>query len=117
MRIVKKYESFIEKEVPTEFDANFAISKIKHFFSEYDVKGMVDEEIENWVDDNQIGDNYEGKIDWYYDNGSGEAEEIVIDQLIDWYQTEFKKELTDEQKEELSSSIIKNYDLLSPNNY
>ena len=117
MRIVKKYESFIGKEVPTEFDPNFAIAKIKHFFPEYDVKSMVDDEIKNWVEEDQIGDNYEDDIDWYYDNGSGEAEEVVVDQLIDWYQTEFKKELTDEQRGELSNMIIKEYEFLNSNNY
>lgn len=117
MRVVKTYETFLGKEVPVDFDPNFAIAKIKHFYSEYDVKNMVDEEIENWVEEDQIGDNYEGKIDWYYDNASGEAEEVVVDQLINWYEREFKKELTEEQRNQLSQIIVKEYPGIDPNNY
>ena len=117
MKLIKLYEAFIGKEVPTDFDADFAVAKIKHFYSEYDVKNMVDDEIENWVEDDQIGDNYEGKVDWYYDNASGEAEEVVIGQLINWYEDEFKKELTEEQKNQLYEIIIKEYPGINPNNY
>jgi hypothetical protein len=111
MKIVKTYENFMD------YDPDFAVVKIKHFFSEYDVKNMIDDEIENWVEEEQIADNYEGKVDWYYENASGEAEEVVIDQLIDWYEKEFKKELSDEQREDLSQRIIKSYPGLDPNNY
>jgi hypothetical protein len=111
MKLIKTYENF------SEFDPDFAIAKIKHKYSEYDVKNMVDDEIENWVEENQIGDNYEGKVDWYYDNAAGEAEEVVVDQLIDWYETDFNKELTEEQREQLSKLIIKSYPGIDPNNY
>ena len=111
MKIVKTYENFMD------FDPDFAIAKIKHFFSDYDVKNMVDDEIENWVEDEQIGDDYEGKVDWYYDNASGEAEEVVIDQLINWYENEYQKELTDEQRDQLSELIIKSYPGINTNNY
>lgn len=117
MKKVKTYESFIGKEVSDEFDADFAVAKINHFYSEYDVKNMIDDEIENWVEEEQIGDDYEGKVDWYYDNASGEAEEVVINQLIDWYEREFKKELSEEQIEDLSQRIIKSYSGLDTNNY
>jgi hypothetical protein len=117
MKLIKLYEAFIGKEVPTDFDVDFAVAKIKHFYSEYDVKNMVDDEIENWVEDDQIGDNYEDKVDWYYDNASGEAEEVVISQLINWYEDEFKKELTEEQKIQLYEIIIKEYSGINPNNY
>lgn len=117
MRVVKTYETFVGKEVPTEFDADFAMAKIKHFYSEYDVKNMIDDEIPNWVEEDQIGDKYEGPVDWYYDNGYGEVEEVVSDQLIDWYEIEFQKQLTEEQREDLSQRIIKSYPGLDPNNY
>jgi hypothetical protein len=111
MKTIKTYENFMD------FDPDFAIAKIKHFYSDYDVKNMVDDEIENWVEDDQISDNYEGKVDWYYDNASGEAEEVVIGQLINWYEDEFKKELNEEQKDQLSKVIIKEYPGIDPNNY
>ena len=111
MKTIKTYENFMD------FDPDFAIAKIKHFYSDYDVKNMVDDEIENWIEDDQIGDNYEGKVDWYYDNASGEAEEVVIGQLINWYEDEFKKELDEEQKDQLFKRIIKEYPGIDPNNY
>jgi hypothetical protein len=111
MNLVKTYENFME------FNPDFAVAKIKHFYSDYDVKNMVDDEIENWVEDSQVGDNYEGKVDWYYDNGSGEIEEVVIDQIINWYEKEFKKELDDNQREELYKRLVKEYPGIDPNNY
>ncbi len=117
MKTIKTYETFMGKQVPQDFDADFAVAKIKHFYSDYDVKNMVDDEIVNWVDEDQIGDKYEDAIDWYYSNGSGEVEEVVIDQLIDWYEKEFQTELTEEQRDELSKRIIKSYPGIDPNNY
>lgn len=118
MKLVKTYETFIGHEVPQEFDADFAIAKIKHFFSEYDVKNMVDDEIENWVDDSNLSEinrnnqEYETKREWYDDHGTGEAEEVVAEQLANWYQREFKKELTDEELESLIKKISETYDTL-----
>jgi hypothetical protein len=121
MKIIKLYEEFMapkskkrqvmDKKSPDGFDPNLAIAKIKHSYNDYDVKSLVDAEIKELIEDDQVGDNYEGKVDWYYDNGSGEAEEIVVDQLIDWYQREYKEEferdlsqwvenLSDEQRKE-----------------
>lgn len=118
MKIVKTYENFITKEVNDGFDPEFAMAKIKHFFSEYDVKNLVDDEIENWVDDsnlselNRSGQEYETKREWYDDHGSGEAEEVVADQLANWYQKEFKKELTEEELEVLIKKIYETYGTL-----
>jgi hypothetical protein len=110
--VVKTYENFLE------FDINFAIAKIKHFWSEYDVKDLVDEEIEELVDDISLSDitlsskrlgrevEYETKREWYDDHGNGEAEELAAERLVDWYETEFNKELTEEQKLSLTSSLL-----------
>ncbi len=112
MKLIKKYESF------REFDINFAIAKIKHFYSEYDVKSMLDDEIENWVDDNNLteisrsGNEYETKTEWYDEHGCGEAEEVVAEQLVDWYENEFSVEITEDQKEDLVDVILKSYDSL-----
>lgn len=111
MKVVKTYENFMD------FDPDFAIAKIKQTYSDYDLKNMVDDEIHNWVEEDQIGDRYEGKIDWYYDNASGEAEEVVIDQLINWFEKEYNKELSDPQREQLSQRIVKEYPGIDPNNY
>ncbi len=117
MRIVKTYENF------REFDADFAMAKIKHHYSDYDVKNLVDEEIEELVDDSSLSDitlsskrlgkehQYETKREWYDDHGSG-AEELASERLVDWYIDEFGEELTEDQKEELSKKLINAYDSL-----
>lgn len=112
MKLLKKYENF------REFDIDFTMAKIKHHFSDYDVKNMVDDEIENWVDDadltetNKNGYEYETKREWYDDHGSGEAEEVVADGLVEWYENEYGEEFTEEQKEQLSQKLLVNYDSL-----
>ena len=126
MKLVKKYESFIDKTVSTEFDADFAMAKIKHFYSEYEVKDLFDDELPNWVDDS-VYQNFEDVCDWFYDNSIDDSDlkkniaisvsDIVSDQLIDWYEREFKIELTEPQRQELSKRIIKTYEGIDPNNW
>ena len=126
MKLVKKYESFIGKTVSTEFDADFAMAKIKHFYSEYEVKDLFDDELPNWVDDS-VYQNFEDVCDWFYDNSIDDSNlkkniaisvsDIVSDQLIDWYEREFKIELTEPQRQELSKRIIKTYEGINPNNW
>ena len=126
MKLVKKYESFIGKTVSTEFDADFAMAKIKHFYSEYEVKDLFDDELPNWVDDS-VYQNFEDVCDWFYDNSIDDSDlkkniaisvsDIVSDQLIDWYEREFKIELTEPQRQELSKRIIKTYEGINPNNW
>jgi len=126
MKLVKKYEAFIGKEISQEFDADFAMAKIKHFYSEYEVKELFDDELPNWVDDS-VYQNFEDVCDWFYDNSIDDSDlkkniaisvsDIVSDQLIDWYEREFKIELTEPQREELSKRIIKTYEGIDPNNW
>jgi len=133
MKIVKTYEIFIDKKVSSEFDANFAIAKIKHFFSEYEVKDLFDEELKNWISEDEIGDSWDSIYNWFYDSYKEESlrqevvdkkaeialavSEIVVDQLMDWYEREFKTELTEEQRDELSKRIIKTYEGIDPINW
>jgi hypothetical protein len=126
MKLVKKYEAFIGKEISQEFDADFAMAKIKHFYSEYEVKDLFDDELPNWVDDS-VYQNFEDVCGWFYDNSIDDSDlkkniaisvsDIVSDQLIDWYEREFKIELTEPQREELSKRIIKTYEGIDPNNW
>ena len=125
MKIVKTYEKFIGKEV-AEFDADFAVAKIKQFYNDYDVKGIFDHELPNWVDDS-VYQNFEDVCDWFYDNSIDDSDlkkkivisvsDIVSDQLIDWYEREFKIELTEPQRQELSKRIIETYKGIDPNNW
>ena len=128
MRVVKTYETFIG-----EFDADFVMAKIKHFYSDFKIKEMFDEELPNWVDENEVGDKYEDVYDWFYDSHSEDSKnpdiiskkrqiafatsELVVEQLIDWYEEEFSQDLTDEQREELSKRIIETYEGIDPKNW
>jgi hypothetical protein len=128
MRVVKTYETFIG-----EFDSDFVMAKIKHFYTDFKIKEMFDEELPNWVDENEVGDKYEDVYDWFYDSHSEDSKnpdiiskkrqiafatsELVVEQLIDWYEEEFSQDLTDEQREELSKRIIETYEGIDPKNW
>ena len=128
MRVVKTYETFIG-----EFDSDFVMAKIKHFYTDFKIKEMFDEELPNWVDENEVGDKYEDVYDWFYDSHSEDSKnpdiiskkrqiafatsELVVEQLIDWYEEEFSQDLTDEQREELSKRIIETYEGIDTKNW
>lgn len=107
MKSIKTYERFI-LETLIEFDPDFALSKIKDFYSQSQIEKMIRDEVDNWVEDTESSE-YENPMDWYSNNGSGEVEEIVIDQLMDWYEREYVTELTDSQRVDLSNKIIATY--------
>lgn len=107
MKYLRKYNESSE----SEFDINFAISKIKEHFPENEVTGMYDNEILEWVDDDWE-DNYESEYDWYIDHNNGEAQDVVIGQLIDWFKKEYKKDINMEEYSELFDNIKKEYSFL-----
>ena len=127
MRVVKTYETFIG-----EFDSDFVMAKIKHFYTDFKIKEMFDEELPNWVDESEFI-KYEDVCDWFYDSHSEDSKnpdiiskkrqiafatsELVVEQLIDWYEEEFSQDLTDEQREELSKRIIETYEGIDPKNW
>ena len=128
MKVVKAYENF------RDFDPDFAIAKIKHFYSEYEVKNMVDDELQNWISLEEIPEKYNDIYEWFYDSHPGDitnkqkmfdkqrdiaiaVSEITVDRLVDWYEREFKTELTDEQRDVLSKRIIKTYEGIDPINW
>jgi hypothetical protein len=81
MKYLKHFESI-------EFDIDFAISKIKEQFSDDTICNMLDEEILEWVDSDWI-EEYESEHDWYVDHNNREAEDIVIEQIITWYENKY----------------------------
>ena len=60
---------------------------IKEEYPEEVVMARFDDEVLEWVDDNWEED-YESEYDWYIDHNNGEAQDVVIGELIDWYTTE-----------------------------
>jgi hypothetical protein len=103
MRHIKKFNE--NKEV---YNLKYALDKIVEKFPESDVAEMVDMEIVNYVE-SDWSDYYETEYDWYQDHGNGEAEDVVIYNIIGWFKNTYNVELTQEQSSELYDSIKEIY--------
>lgn len=97
MKYLRKYNE------NSTFDKEFAIVKIKEHFSESDVVEMVKKEISEWSDDEES----------YSINGNGEAEEIVIHEMINWFKKEFSKQLEESDIAALEDEIKSTYEVLN----
>ena len=95
MRYLKKYNE-------NTFDKHHAVVKIKEHFSEETVSEMLTDEIKEWVEE---GD--------YKVVSNGEAEEIILHQLISWYKKEFSKQLDEEQEAHLEDTLKEEYNTLN----
>jgi hypothetical protein len=84
-------------------DTDFAIVKIREHFSEEEVASMVKKEISEWVDDE----------DFYSTNGNGEAEEVVIQEMINWFKREFSKQIEEDEFAALEDEIRSVYQALN----
>jgi len=96
MKYLRKYEN-------SGFDTDFAIIKIKEHFSEEEVAAMVSREISEWSDDEEF----------YSNNGNGEAEEVVIQEMINWFKREFSKQIEESDFTALENEIRVSYDSLN----
>ena len=88
-------------------DLSFIMAKIKGEFPEEKVTERLDEEILEWVD-SDWEDDYDSEYDWYQDHNNGEAEDVVIDEIIDWYEDNWGK-LSDNIRSEVIDSIKEEY--------
>jgi len=95
MKHLRKYNENI--------DTDFAIVKIREHFSEEEVASMVKKEISEWVDDE----------DFYSSNGNGEAEEVVIQEMINWFKREFSKQIEEDEFAALEDEIRTAYQVLN----
>lgn len=109
MKYLKKYN----ESASSDFDIEFAITKIKDKYTEEQVIDMFDNEILEWTDEDWA-DDYESEYDWYVDHNNGEAQDVIIDQIVDWYDREFgNNELPFENKSEIIDRIKGEYDVLN----
>lgn len=97
MRYLRKYNE------NSTFDIDFAIVKIREHFSEEEVASMVSKEISEWADDE----------DFYSNNGNGEAEEVVIQEMINWFKREFSKQIEESDFAVLEDEIKAVYQVLN----
>lgn len=97
MKYLRKYNE------NSTFDIDFAIVKIREHFSEEEVASMVSKEISEWADDE----------DFYSNNGNGEAEEVVIQEMINWFKREFSKQIEESYFAVLEDEIKAVYQVLN----
>lgn len=102
MKYLKKYNENVEQQDPT-----FAITKIKEEYPVDAVKEMLEKEIKMWEPE-------ESDPDFYSTSGNGEAEDVIIDQMIGWFVKKYYS-LSDENFESVKKMILKEYEFLNFN--
>ena len=102
MKYLKKYNENQEQQ-----DPEFAITKIKEEYSQDKVQNMLDKEIKQWIPD-------EEDPDFYSTSGNGEAEDVIINQMIGWFDKKYYS-LSDENFEKVKELLIKEYEFLNFN--
>lgn len=106
MKYLKKFNENSE----SDFDLEFAMSKIKENYPEEKVAQMFDSELLEWVDEDWR-DNYDSEYDWYVEHNNGEAQDVIIEQIIDWYKKKYNKSLSDNDYSQLFDKIKSHYSL------
>jgi len=110
---LKNYNLFSRKEENNKldiifesesFDTSKALIEINKKFSESEVAVMYDNELLEWVDDDW-SDEYDSEYDWYVYHNNGEAQDVIITQMVDWYSKEFKMKLDIDDEIKLSEDI------------
>ena len=91
-------------------DIESILSQIKSEFSSKRVAEMYDDEWPNWIDDGWEDDGYDSDYDWYVDNNNGEAQDIVIGEIISWVIK--KNNLSEKDKSDLYELIKREYQLI-----
>jgi hypothetical protein len=57
-------------------------------------------------------DEDESEYDWYMNHNNGEAQDVIIEQIIDWYKKEFNKQLSPDDEIKLFKAIKSNYSII-----
>ena len=102
MKYLKKYNENLDQQDPV-----FAIAKIKEQYTKDKVQDMLDKEIKQWVPD-------EKDPDFYSTSGNGEAEDVIINQMIGWFDKKYYS-LSEENFEKVKQLLLKEYDFLNFN--
>lgn len=87
---------------------------IKAGWSESDVIDKFDNEVIEWLDDDWE-DEFDNEYDAYQEQGRGEAEDVIITEMINWYEAVHNNEqkLEVELMLKVHELINNNYDCLS----
>jgi len=98
MKYLKKYNESKENKF-------LAFTKIQNEFAKDKVKSMLEDEIKEWIPDNE-------DIDYYYKVSNGEAEDIIINIMINWFEKKYNK-LTKEEYNEVKKMLVEEYNFLN----
>ena len=107
MKHIKRYKVF---EGVDTFNIDDAMSSIRNAYSQDAVESAFDNEVINWVDDDW-SDDFDSEYDWYIDHNNGEAQDVVIGEMINWYKRTYEKDISDEDYSELFDEIKSEYGL------
>jgi hypothetical protein len=103
MKYLKKYNENQEQQ-----DPEFAIAKIKgRFPDQSEIQDMLNDEINQWKPD-------EEDPEYYSRTGNGEAEDVIINHMISWFQKKYYS-LSEENFEKVKQLIVKEYEFLNFN--
>lgn len=94
-----------------DLDINSIVSKIKEEWSTQKVRDMIEREWENWIDDDWEESEFDSNKEWYDEHNNGEAEEVVFDHLIGWFEKKFDKKLDDSRIKEIQKILKKEYEV------
>ncbi len=102
MKYIKRFENLKVN------DLNLVFDEIINKYSENDIIEILHGEILEWVD-SDWENKYESEYEWYVDHNNGEAEDVVIGQLISDYEHKNSIKLDSETYLNLYEKLKKYY--------
>jgi hypothetical protein len=102
MKYLKKFNESQDQQ-----DPEFALTKIKEEYPVSKVKEMLEKEIKQWIPD-------EEDPTFYSTSGNGEAEDVIINQMIGWFDKKYYS-LSEDNFEKVKQLIVKEYEFLNFN--
>lgn len=108
---MKNWKEFNNINENHGFNMKDLLNVIKEKYTEELVAEKFDDEIMNWLDDDW-DEEYETEFDWYGNYGNNEAEDVIIDEMIDYVKNKMNISLTVEESIELKDLIQEEYYIL-----
>ena len=105
---MKHLRKFNESKEDASMDDIF--NWIKSNWSKSDISEKVEKEILNWVDP-KWEETEDSEIDWYKAHNNGEAEDVVIDEIINRAEKEFKTKIAGGDRKTISDKITNEFNL------
>lgn len=114
MKYLRRYNESNEEQ-----DLDFVLVKIKEEFPIDKVKETYDKEVDEWsggdfdLPPEEQGEDFDGSsATWYAENGNGEAQDVILNQMIGWFELKHSS-LSDELFEEVYNKLQEEYEFLN----